>query len=287
MRLNGSKQRDMLAFSRVFPMPRFCANISMLFGERPFPERFDAAARSGFSAVEIQFPYRWDARALAERAGSAGVEVVQINLPAGDQDKGDRGIACVPARAAEFREGVGRALEYARALGCRQMNCLAGIAPDGLPEAALRETFLGNLRWAAGELARSGMTLLVEPINTRTVPGFWLNRTAQALELIAAAGAPNLRLQLDFFHAQIMEGDVAAVLQAAFDRVGHMQVADAPGRHEPGTGAIDFASLFERIDRLGYRGWIGAEYVPSAATEDTLGWVRRWVHEVPVRLNPW
>jgi len=268
-------------------MPRFCANISMLFAERPFPERFAAAARAGFTAVEIQSPYRWDARELAERAKGAGVEVVQINLPAGDHDKGDRGIACIPARAGEFRDGIAKALAYAVALGCRQMNCLAGIASDGLPEAALRETFVGNLRFAAAELARSGMTLLVEPINTRTVPGFWLNRSAQALELIAEAGAPNLRLQFDCFHVQTMEGDVAAALERAIDRIGHIQVADVPGRHEPGTGAIDFAPLFERIDGLGYAGWIGAEYVPSTVTEDTFGWVRRWVDEVPVRLNPW
>jgi hydroxypyruvate isomerase len=268
-------------------MPRFCANISMLFGERPFPERFGAAARAGFAAVEIQFPYRWDRRELAERARAAGVEVVQINLPAGDPDRGDRGIACVPSRSGEFRDGVGEALEYARALGCRQMNCLAGVAPHGLPEAALRDAFLGNVRWAARELARADMTLLVEPINTRTIPGFWLNRSAQALELIAEAGEPNLRLQLDFFHTYIMEGDVETALAAAFARIGHMQVADAPGRHEPGSGAIDFPALFEKVDRLGYAGWIGVEYVPSTTTEETLGWVRRWVHEVPVRINPW
>ncbi len=268
-------------------MPRFCANISMLFTERAFPERFEAAARAGFRAVEIQFPYRWGASDLAARARAAGVEIVQINLPAGDAERSDRGIACNPSRAGEFRQGVDLALEYARALGCRQMNCLAGIAPPGLSEAALRETFLGNVRWAAAELAREGMTLLIEPINTRTIPGFWLNTTSQALELIEAAGDPNLRLQFDFFHVHVMEGDLDAALAAAFDRIGHMQVADDPGRHEPGTGAIDFPALFERVDRLDYRGWIGAEYLPSRATEETLGWVRRWVHEVPVRRNPW
>jgi hydroxypyruvate isomerase len=268
-------------------MPRFCANISMLFGERALPERFEAAARAGFRAVEIQFPYRWDRTELAARARAAGVEVVQINLPAGDAQKGDRGIACDPSRAGDFREGVRTALDHAAALGCRQMNCLAGIAPPGLSEAALRETFVGNVRWAAAELAREGMTLLIEPINTRTIPGFWLNRTSQALALIAEAGAPNLRLQFDFFHVHVMEGDVESALAAAFDRIGHMQVADDPGRHEPGSGAIEFAALFERVDRLGYTGWIGAEYVPSTVTEETLRWVRRWVHEVPVRRNPW
>jgi len=268
-------------------MPRFCANISMLFRERPFPDRFDAAARCGFTAVEIQFPYDWDARELAGRARSAGVEVVQINLPAGDHAKGDRGIACIPSRTAEFREGVDRALAYADALGCRQMNCLAGVAPDGVDETALRDTFVANVSYAAGALARSGRTLLVEPINTRTVPGFWLNRSAQALELIAQAGMTNVLLQFDFFHMEIMEGNLAATLEANIHRIGHMQVADVPGRHEPGTGAIDFPPLFDQVDRLGYRGWIGAEYMPSAVTEDTLVWVRRWVDEVPVRLNPW
>jgi hydroxypyruvate isomerase len=268
-------------------MPRFCANISTLFLERPFPERFEAAARAGFAAVEIQFPYGWDARELADRAKRAAVEIVQINLPAGDHGRGDRGIACIPSRAAEFRAGVAQALAYAKTLGCRQMNCLAGIAPHGVSEAKLRETFLANVRWAAAELARAGMTLLLEPINTRTLPGFWLNRSAQALELIAEAGAPGLRLQFDFFHVQTMEGDVAAALEAAFDRIGHIQVADVPGRHEPGTGSIDFPALFELVDRLGYRGWIGAEYVPSTITEDTLAWARRWVHEVPIRVNPW
>jgi len=268
-------------------MPRFCANISMLFTERAFPERFDAAARAGFAAVEIQFPYGWSREELAGRARAARVEIVQINLPAGDPQRGDRGIACDPSRAGEFRDGVGRALEYARALGCRQMNCLAGIAPRGVPEAALRETFVGNVRWAAAELAREGLTLLLEPINTRTIPGFWLNRSSQALALIEEAGAPNLALQFDVFHVHVMEGDVGRALEAAFERIGHVQVADDPGRHEPGTGTIDFPALFERIDRLGYRGWIGAEYVPSAPTEDTLGWARRWVHEVPVRRNPW
>lgn len=268
-------------------MPRFCANISMLFGEHPFPERFAAAARAGFRAVEIQFPYQWDKTELAGRARAADVEVVQINLPAGDAERGDRGIACNPSRAGEFRQGVGRALDYARALGCRQMNCLAGIAPPGLPEAMLRQTFVGNVRWAAAELARDGMTLLIEPINTRTIPGFWLNRSSQALALIEEAGVPNLRLQFDCFHVHMMEGDLDAALAAAFERIGHMQVADDPGRHEPGSGAIGFPALFERVDRLGYTGWIGAEYVPSTVTEDTLGWARRWVHEVPVRRNPW
>ena len=258
-------------------MPRFSANISMLWKEVEFPERFEAAAQAGFKAVEIQFPYRWSKSQLAEIARRAGVEVVLINIPAGDPEKGDRGIACLPSRVAEFREGVARAIEYAVALGCMQMNCLAGVAPPEIQGAALRETYLSNLRYAAGELARAGMTLLVEPINTRDVPGFYLCSTGQALALMDEAGAPNLKLQYDFHHMQIMGDDLAKIISANLHRIGHMQIADVPGRHEPGTGEIDFPRLFDLIDRLGYRGWIGAEYVPAGKTENGLAWVKKYL----------
>ncbi len=239
-------------------MPRFSANISMLFPEVELPERFEAAARAGF-------------------ARRAGVEVVLINIPAGDPDKGDRGIACLPSRVAEFREGVARAIDYAWELGCKQMNCLAGVAPPGADSAALRETYVSNLRYAAGELARHGMTLLIEPINTRSVPGFFLSRSAQALALMDEAGAANLKLQYDLYHMRIMGDDLVKTIEAHLDRIGHIQVADVPHRHEPGTGEIDFPFLFERIDRLGYKGWIGAEYVPAGKTEDGLAWVKKYL----------
>ncbi len=258
-------------------MPRFSANISMLFGELELPERFEAAAQAGFKAVEIQFPYGWNKDRLADCARLAGVEIVLINIPAGDPAKGDRGIACLPGRAAEFREGVGRAVEYAAALGCGRMNCLAGIAPAGADAAALRETFVSNLRYAAAELACRGMTLLVEPINTRTIPGFYLNGSAQALALMDAVGADNLKLQYDFFHMQIMEGRLAETIERNLPRIGHIQVADVPDRHEPGTGEIDFPPLFGLLDRLGYGGWVGAEYVPAGRTEDGLSWVRKYL----------
>ena len=258
-------------------MPRFSANISMLFPEVELPERFEAAARAGFKAVEIQFPYGWSKGQLGEVARRAGVEVVLINIPAGDPDKGDRGIACLPSRVAEFREGVARAIDYARALGCKQMNCLAGVAPPGVDGAILRGTYVSNLRYAAGELARAGMTLLIEPINTRSVPGFYLNRSAQALALMDDAGAANLKLQYDLYHMRIMGDDLVKTIEAHLDRIGHMQVADVPHRHEPGTGEIDFPFLFERIDRLGYKGWIGAEYVPAGKTEDGLAWVKKYL----------
>jgi hydroxypyruvate isomerase len=249
----------------------------MLFGEVELPERFEAAAWAGFKAVEIQFPYAWDKDQLARIAQHAGVEVVLINIPAGDAEKGDRGIGCLPGRVAEFREGVAEAIEYSKALGCKQMNCLAGVAPPDVNEAKLRETYVSNLRFAANELARHGMTLLIEPINTQTVPGFYLNKSSQALALMDEVGAANLKLQYDLFHMRIMGDDLAATIAASLARIGHMQFADVPGRHEPGTGGIDFPPLFDLVDRLGYRGWIGAEYVPLGKTGEGLAWARKYL----------
>jgi len=258
-------------------VPRFCANISMLLRELEFPERFEAAAQAGFKAVEIQFPYAWDRNRLAQIAQHAGVEVVLVNIPAGDSEKGDRGIACLPSRVAEFREGVAKAIEYSKALGCKQMNCLAGVAPPDVEPALLHATYVSNLRYAANELALAEMTLLVEPINTLTIPGFYLNKSAQALALMDEVGADNLKLQYDLFHMRTMGDDLAGTLAANLARIGHMQVADVPGRHEPGTGEIDFPRLFDLIDRLGYKGWIGAEYVPTGKTEDGLAWAKKYL----------
>jgi hydroxypyruvate isomerase len=249
----------------------------MLFGEVEFPERFAAAARAGFKAVEIQFPYAWSARQLGDIARRAGVEVVLINIPAGDSKKGDRGIACLPHRAAEFREGVARAIEYAEALGCGQMNCLSGVAPADVDAAKLRETYVSNLRYAAKELARAGLTLLIEPISTHAVPGFYLNRSAEAFALVDEVDADNLKVQYDLYHMYIMGDDLAATLAANLNGIGHLQFADAPGRHEPGTGEIDFPSLFALLDRLGYDGWIGAEYVPAGKTVDSLAWANKYL----------
>ena len=258
-------------------MPRFSANISMLFKELEFPERFEAAAQAGFKAVEIQFPYSWDKGRLAQIAQHVGVEVVLINIPAGDPEKGDRGLGCLPGRVAEFRKGVARAIEYAKALGCKQMNCLAGVTPPDVDAAKLRETYVANLRYVAGEFALHGITLLVEPINTRTIPGFYLSKSAQALAIINETGAANVKLQYDLFHMHIMGDDLATTLSANLAKIGHMQVADVPGRHEPGTGEIGFPTLFDLVDRLGYKGWIGAEYAPAGKTEDGLAWVRKYL----------
>jgi len=241
-------------------------------------DRFNAAARAGFRYVEYQFPYAFGGAAgVAARARDAGVEVVLHNLPAGDAAKGDRGIACQPARATEFREGVERAIEYAQAAGCPRLNALAGIAPvDAAPEL-LFETLVENLRYAAGKLAAAGMTLLTEPVNRRTVPDFFLSSSRQAIEAIDAAGAPNLRLQYDIFHMQIVEGDLARTIGRLLPRIGHMQLADVPDRHEPGTGEINYGFLLAEIDRLGYRGWIGCEYIPAGDTVEGLTWARPYL----------
>ena len=249
----------------------------MLFGEVELPERFEAAARAGFKAVEIQFPYGWSQRQLAEIARHAGVEVVLINIPGGDAQKGDRGIACLPDRVAEFRASVGKGLDYARALGCKQMNCLAGISPRDADRAVLRATYVSNLRYAARELAGSGMTLLVEPISTLAVPEFHLNRSEDAFALLNDVGADNLKVQYDLYHMRIMGDDLAATIRANLGRIGHMQFADVPGRHEPGTGTMDFGSLFELVDSLGYDGWLGAEYTPTGRTEDSLSWAKKYL----------
>jgi hydroxypyruvate isomerase len=259
-------------------VPRLAANISLLFPELPFLERFAAAARAGFRGVEYQFPYALgSAREIGEHARAAGVEVVLHNLPGGDAAKGDRGIACQPARVAEFREGVERAIEYAGAVGCPRLNALAGIAPEGVPRETLFATLVENLRYAAGKLAAAGLTLLTEPANPRTIPGFFLNTSRQGIEVIDAVGAPNLMLQYDIFHMQIVEGDLAKTLERLLPRIGHLQLADVPDRHEPGSGEINFEFLLAHIGRLGYTGWIGCEYIPQADTREGLKWARPYL----------
>jgi len=251
---------------------RLAANLSLLFPQIDFPDRFGAAARAGFRGVEYQFPYAWPKEQVAERARAAGVEVVLHNIPAGDAAKGDRGIACLPERVTEFRDGVERAIEYARAARCPQLNCLAGVAPAGVAPELLFETLVENVRFAAGRLKAAGLALMLEPINTRTVPGFYLATTRQALAVLDAAGADNAFLQYDLFHMQIMEGDLANTIQELLPRIGHLQLADVPGRHEPGTGEINFAFLLPYLDRIGYAGWIGCEYNPLGDTSEGLAW---------------
>jgi hydroxypyruvate isomerase len=254
-------------------MPRFAANLSMLFTEVPLLERFERAARAGFACVELQFPYEAPAAALRERLQSNRLQMVLHNLPAGDWAAGDRGTACDPARVAEFRAGVARAIEYATTLGVPQLNCLAGKAPAGVDDAVLRRTFVDNLRFAAAALNEAGLKLLVEPINNYDVPSFWLNSTPKAISVLDEVGADNLFVQYDIYHAQRYEGELAGTLQRYLPRIAHVQVADNPGRNEPGSGEINYPFLFAHLRRIGYSGWIGAEYKPAAATEAGLGWL--------------
>jgi hydroxypyruvate isomerase len=256
-------------------MPKFAANLTMLFNEVGFLDRFAAARRAGFAGVEYLFPYDHDAAEIRGRLDEHGLTQVLHNLPAGNWGAGERGIACHPDRVAEFDDGVARAVQYAAALGCSQLNCLAGIAPAGLDPGRARAVFVGNLRGAARRLQDAGIRLLIEPINTRDIPGFFLRNTAQALEIIDEVGSDNLFLQYDVYHMQIMEGDLATTLQKNLARIAHVQIADNPGRHEPGTGEINYDFLFDFLDRIGYPGWIGCEYKPTAATEAGLGWMTR------------
>lgn len=253
-------------------MPRFAANLSMLFTEAPFLDRFGRAARAGFQAVEFLFPYAFSVEEIQERVAQHKLQIVLHNLPAGDWEAGERGIACDPARVDEFRAGVAQAVTYAHALGVPQLNCLAGKAPAGVDAALLRRTFVENLRFAAAALKTADLRLLIEPINPFDIPGFYLNRTEQALSILDEVGADNAFVQYDIYHAQRTEGELAATLQKHLARIGHVQLADNPGRHEPGTGEINYPFLFALLDRIGYQGWVGCEYKPAGVTEAGLGW---------------
>ena len=254
-------------------MPRFAANLTMLFTEHPFLDRFEHAAKAGFEAVEFLFPYAFGADEIRQRLQTFGLKLVLHNLPAGDWDAGERGIACHPDRKDEFREGVAKAISYATALGVGQLNCLAGKSPVGVGAEVLRKTFVENLRFASAELEKAGLRLLIEPINTFDIPGFYLNRTLQAIDILDEVGADNAFVQYDIYHAQRTEGELAGTLQKHLSRIGHIQLADNPGRNEPGTGEINYPFLFAHIDRIGYAGWIGCEYKPATTTQAGLGWI--------------
>ena len=254
-------------------MPKFAANLSMLFVELPFLDRFEAASAAGFEGVEYLFPYDFEVEALTSRLRRFGLTQVLHNLPAGDWAKGERGIACLPGREEEFRDGVDRAVRYATALGCRQVNCLAGIAPEGTDRRVLNATLLGNLRYAAARLSEAGIGLLIEPVNTRDIPGFFLRDTRQARTIITEGDIDNLQIQYDVYHMQVMEGDLARTIKANLDLIGHVQIADNPGRNEPGTGEINYEFLFGYLDKVGYRGWVGCEYKPKGATLEGLKWM--------------
>jgi hydroxypyruvate isomerase len=257
-------------------MPKFSANLSMLFTERPFLDRFDAAAMAGFAGVEYLGPYDVPKTEVAARLKANGLRQVLFNVPSGDWAKGERGIACHPERVSEFREGVERAIDYAHALECPLLNVLAGIRPDHVSVPDARRALVDNLAHAAARSRAEGLRMVVEPINSYDIPGFFLTRSAQTLDLIAETGAADIGLQYDIYHMQRMEGELAATIERLAPRIGHIQIAGNPGRHEPDIGEINYPYLLRRLDELGYAGWVGAEYKPKGRTEDGLGWLAAW-----------
>jgi hydroxypyruvate isomerase len=255
-------------------MPKFAANLTMMFNEVPFPERFAAAAKAGFKAVEFLFPYDHAPKEVAQWLKENKLENVLFNLPPGNWTAGERGIAALPGREEEFRASVARALEYAQALGTQRLHVMAGLLPAGADRNRCREVYIENLRHAAREAGKHGRMVLIEPINTRDIPGYFLNTQAEGHAIREAVGEPNLKVQMDFYHAQIVEGDLTMTFKKYFDGVGHIQIAGVPNRHEPDDGEVNYRHLFRLLDELGYDGWVGCEYRPRGRTEDGLGWLK-------------
>ncbi|WP_458096913.1 2-oxo-tetronate isomerase [Roseomonas sp. WA12] len=253
-------------------MPRFAANVSMMFNEVPFLERFGRARDAGFEAVEFLFPYEHPAAEIRARLDDAGLPVVLFNAAPGDWERGEKGLAAMPGREAEFRDAIGRALDYAGLLGCPRLHVMSGLAPAGVPRDRLMATLATNLIWAAERCAVQGVKPVIEPINHRDMPGYVLNTTAEAAALVEAIGPGRVGLQFDLYHTQVTEGDITRRFEALLPLIDHAQVADTPGRHEPGTGEVNWPYVFDRLDAVGYGGWIGCEYRPAGGTEDGLGW---------------
>ena len=253
-------------------MPRFAANLSMMFNELPFLDRFAAARAAGFEAVEFLFPYDFPARDIAARLKDNGLTQVLFNSPPGDWENGERGLACIPGRGQEFRDGIMKALDYAAALECPRLHVMAGMMPAGVAQGTVTCLYAINLAWAAEKAIAQGVTCVIEPINQRDMPGYALTGTANAVAVIEAVGPERLGLQFDLYHTQITEGDLVPRARALLPHIAHMQVADTPGRHEPGTGEVNWPFVFGQLDAMGYRGWIGCEYRPAADTLAGLGW---------------
>ena len=255
-------------------MPKFAANLSMMFNEHDFPNRFAAAAKAGFDAVEFLFPYDYSPAEVAQWHKENNLKNVLFNLPPGDWAAGERGIAALPGREAEFRAGVAKAVEYALALGTPQLHMMAGLVPAGSDMAIHRKTYLENMKFAAQALAKHNLNLLLEPINTRDMPGYFLNTQVQAHELRVESGEPNVKVQMDFYHAQIMEGDLAETFKKYFKDIGHTQIASVPKRNEPDDGEVNYPYLYQLLDEMGYEGYVGCEYRPKGKTEDGLDWFK-------------
>jgi len=257
-------------------MPRFAANLSMMYNEVPFMDRFAASAADGFDAVEFLFPYAQPTRAIRDELDRHGLKQVLFNAPPGDFESGERGIASLPGREAEFRRGIDLAIEYAKALDCQRVHVMAGLVKRESERTAQREIYVENVAWAARRLGEHGIQALIEPINTRDIPGYLLNTQADAHAIVERIGAPNLKVQMDLYHCQVVEGDLATKIRRHLDGVGHFQIAGVPQRHEPDLGEVNYPYLFELLDELGYRGWIGCEYRPRGGTSEGLGWLRAW-----------
>lgn len=254
-------------------MPKFAANLTMLFTEIPFLERFKAASEAGFNYVEYLFPYEWDPDTLATALQKQQLQQVLFNLPAGNWSKGERGIACLPDRTDEFKQGVNEAIKYAHILGVKQLNCLAGLAPINTDDRALWLTFTKNIEYAAKRLAEQDITLLIEPINSRVdMPNFFIDTLDKALQAVHEVKASNIKIQFDIYHMQIMQGDILRTLETNLHTIQHVQFADCPGRHEPGTGELNFKNIFNKLDQLNYQGWVSAEYTPKTTTQRSLNW---------------
>jgi hydroxypyruvate isomerase len=255
-------------------MLKFAANLSMLFTEVPFMERFERAARAGFKGVECLFPYAFAPDDLAARLARHGLEQVLFNMPPGDWAAGERGMAALPEREAEFRDSVATALAYAHALSCKRVHAMSGILPKGADRALCERTFLENIRYAADAAVPDGITILIEPLNDRDNPGYFIGHQREALELVRRVDRPNVSIQLDYYHAQIMDGDLTNLTERMAGAFAHVQIASVPGRHEPDRGEIRYEHIFETLMKIGYAGWIGCEYNPAGATEAGLGWLR-------------
>ena len=268
----GTIQTHDISSEKRIVMIKLAANLTMLFTEVPFMERFGAARAAGFRGVEFLFPYAFDANLIAEQLRLHQLQLVLHNLPAGDWERGERGIACHPDRVGEFESGVRQAIEFARILGVRQLNCLAGIQPPQISTELARQTLINNLRYAAARLKQHDIRLLIEPINTMDIPGFFLSGSSQALALIEATGADNLFLQYDIYHMQRMEGELINTMRKNLPMIKHIQLADNPGRFEPGSGEINFHNVFAQLEAMGYEGWIGCEYKPKQGTLAGLQW---------------
>lgn len=257
-------------------MPKFAANLTMMFNEYEFPARFAAAAKAGFDAVEFLFPYDYSPAEVSQWLKENKLKNVLFNLPPGDWAAGERGIAALPGREEEFRRGVAKAIEYALALGTSQLHMMAGLISSSSDLSLHRRTYLSNMKFAAQELAKHQLNLLLEPINTRDMPGYFLNTQAQAHELRSECGESNVKVQMDFYHAQIVEGDLAMTFKKYFSDIGHTQIASVPSRNEPDDGEINYPYLFKLLDEMGYQGWVGCEYRPKGKTEDGLGWLKQF-----------